>query len=203
MSCLGVIILVAHNLGGMFGVSLGALGMLGTMKMGLTINAYGPISDNAGGIAEMSGMPETMRALTDRLDAAGNAFVAIGKGFAIGSAPLVSLALFGAFTVRTQVTSVDISNPWVSTGLLLGALMPYAIAAWSMKLGDVAAIDMGKDCLQPFPMIMGPKKMTLDCERCIMLGTMTWASPSTPTAPSRTTPAASQKCPACRRRCAR
>merc|ERR1719166_774894 len=94
--CLGVTILVAHTLCGMFGVVLGALGILGTMTMGLTIDAYGPISDNAGGIAEMSGLPETVRELTDCLDAAGNTTAAIGKGFAIGSAALVSLALFGA-----------------------------------------------------------------------------------------------------------
>jgi len=91
---LGITILVAHSLCGMFGVALSALGMLGTMTMGLTIDAYGPISDNAGGIAEMSGLPETVRERTDCLDAAGNTTAAIGKGFAIGSAALVSLALF-------------------------------------------------------------------------------------------------------------
>merc|ERR1712062_904925 len=109
--CLGITILVAHSLCGMFGVALGALGMLGTMTMALTIDAYGPISDNAGGIAEMSGLPSSVRGLTDCLDAAGNTTAAIGKGFAIGSAALVSLALFGAFTVRAQITSVDILGP--------------------------------------------------------------------------------------------
>merc|ERR1719394_2413989 len=109
--CLGITILVSHMMCGMFGVALGALGMLGTMTMGLTIDAYGPISDNAGGIAEMSGLPEGVRELTDCLDAAGNTTAAIGKGFAIGSAALVSLALFGAYTVRAEVTQVDILNP--------------------------------------------------------------------------------------------
>merc|ERR1719164_338912 len=116
--CLGITVLVSHQYCGMFGVALGALGMLGTMTMGLTIDAYGPISDNAGGIAEMCGLPETVRGLTDCLDAAGNTTAAIGKGFAIGSAALVSLALFGAYTVRANIDDVDILDPWVFTGLL-------------------------------------------------------------------------------------
>merc|ERR1719174_3061768 len=169
--CLGVTILVSHQYCGMFGVALGALGMLGTMTMGLTIDAYGPISDNAGGIAEMSGLPETVRGLTDCLDAAGNTTAAIGKGFAIGSAALVSLALFGAFTVRAEITSVDILNPWVFTGLLFGAMMPYAFAAWTMKSVGKAANDMVKECLQQFPRIMGPEMMTPDYEKCIRIST--------------------------------
>merc|ERR1712203_535826 len=147
--CLGVTILVAHTLCGMFGVALGALGMLGTMTMALTIDAYGPISDNAGG----------------------NTTAAIGKGFAIGSAALVSLALFGAFTVRAKVTEVDILNPWVFTGLLFGAMMPYAFAAWTMKSVGKAANDMVKECLEQFPKIMGPEKMVPDYEKCIRIST--------------------------------
>merc|ERR1712076_94192 len=152
--CLGVTILVAHTLCGMFGVALGALGMLGTMTMALTIDAYGPISDNAGGIAEMCGLPEEVRTITDCLDAAGNTTAAIGKGFAIGSAALVSLALFGAFTVRAKVESVDILNAWVFTGLLFGAMMPYAFAAMTMKSVGKAANEMVKECLEQFPKIM-------------------------------------------------
>merc|ERR1719191_55850 len=146
--CLGVTILIAHTLAGMFGVALGALGMLGTMTMALTIDAYGPISDNAGGIAEMSGLPEQVRERTDCLDAAGNTTAAIGKGFAIGSAALVSLALFGAFTVRAEIQKVDILDPWVFTGLLFGAMMPYAFAAWTMKSVGEAANEMVKECMQ-------------------------------------------------------
>merc|ERR1719238_1072571 len=140
--CLGITILVSHSLCGMFGVALGALGMLGTMTMALTIDAYGPISDNAGGIAEMSGLPESVRAKTDCLDAAGNTTAAIGKGFAIGSAALVSLALFAAFCQRAHVDSVDVLNPWVFTGLLFGAMIPYAFAAMTMKSVGKAANEM-------------------------------------------------------------
>lgn len=109
MSCIvpvvliGLTVCVAHQVAGMYGVALGALGMLGTLTMGLAIDAYGPISDNAGGIAEMSELGPEVRRRTDALDAAGNTTAAIGKGFAIGSAALVSLALFGAYTVRAKV----------------------------------------------------------------------------------------------------
>merc|ERR1719183_2637320 len=148
---LGITILVAHTLAGMFGVALSALGMLGTMTMGLTIDAYGPISDNAGGIAEMSGLGKSVRKITDALDAAGNTTAAIGKGFAIGSAALVSLALFGAFCVRAEVTNVDILNAWTFTGLLMGAMMPYAFAAWTMKSVGEAADSMVEECRRQFP----------------------------------------------------
>merc|ERR1712045_791110 len=168
---LGITVLVAHTLAGMFGVALSALGMLGTMTMGLTIDAYGPISDNAGGIAEMSEFPPEVREKTDCLDAAGNTTAAIGKGFAIGSAALVSLALFGAYTVRAEVDELDILNPWVFTGLLFGAMMPYAFAAWTMKSVGKAANDMVKECLEQFPKIMGPERMTPDYERCIRIST--------------------------------
>jgi len=167
---LGVTILIGHSLCGMFGVALAALGMLGTMTMGLTIDAYGPISDNAGGIAEMAGLPEVVRERTDCLDAAGNTTAAIGKGFAIGSAALVSLALFGAFTVRAEIKDVDILDPWVFTGLLFGAMMPYAFAAWTMKSVGEAANDMVKECLRQFPKIMdGTAKP--DYHGCIKIST--------------------------------
>jgi len=153
-------ILVAHIYVGMFGIALTALGMLGTMSMGLTIDAYGPISDNAGGLAEMAFHDQVMcvRTRTDCLDAAGNTTAAIGKGFAIGSAALVSLALFGAYTVRADIKNVDILDPWVFTGLILGAMLPYAFAACTMRSVSDAADAMYKECEEQIPRILQVKK---------------------------------------------
>lgn len=124
---------------GMYGVGLSALGMLGSLPVALTIDGYGPISDNAGGIAEMSYLPSAIRDRTDALDAAGNTTAAVGKGFAIGSAALVGLALFGAFVTRIQGASVDILQPTQFAGLLLGAMLPYAFSALTMTaVGDAA-----------------------------------------------------------------
>jgi inorganic pyrophosphatase len=106
--CLGVTIYVAFSQAQMYGIALSALGMLGCLPIALSIDGYGPISDNAGGIAEMTGLHPNVRRATDKLDAAGNTTAAIGKGFAIGSACLVALALFGAFVTRANLSSVDI-----------------------------------------------------------------------------------------------
>lgn len=111
IACLTATIGYAFTSAGMYGIGLAALGMLGSLPVALTIDGYGPISDNAGGVAEMSGLPARIREQTDALDAAGNTTAAIGKGFAIGSACLVGLALFGAFNTRTLETKVDILQP--------------------------------------------------------------------------------------------
>lgn len=168
--CLAVSVCVAHQVCGMYGVALAALGMLGTLTMGLTIDAYGPISDNAGGIAEMAGLGVEVRFRTDALDAAGNTTAAIGKGFAIGSAALVSLALFGAYTVRAKISAVDVLDPWTFTGLLYGAMVPYAFSALTMKSVGVAAADMVNECLAQFPNIIN---MTMEPQynRCIAIST--------------------------------
>lgn len=133
----------------MFGVALGALGMLSTLSVGLAIDGYGPISDNAGGIAEMSELGREVRERTDALDAAGNTTAAIGKGFAIGSAALVSLSLYGAFLTRASsfdnehpITAVNVNAPLIFSGLLVGAMLPYAFSALTMKSVGKAAYAM-------------------------------------------------------------
>jgi len=126
----------------MYGIAIAALGMLSNLSTSLAIDAYGPISDNAGGIAELSKCEENVRKITDSLDAAGNTTAAIGKGFAIGSACLVSLSLYGAFITRTNMTMVNILEPIQISCLIIGAMMPYAFSAMTMKSVGVAASQM-------------------------------------------------------------
>lgn len=122
----------------MYGIALAAIGMLSTLSIGLTIDGYGPISDNAGGIAEMCEL-ENARINTDILDAAGNTTAAIGKGFAIGSACLVALALFGAFATETKIYVVNILKPLEFASLIFGAMLPYLFSAMTMgAVGDAA-----------------------------------------------------------------
>ena len=159
--CLAVTVLVSYYVAAMYGVALAAIGMLGCLPIALSIDGYGPISDNAGGIAEMSNLHPDVRENTDALDAAGNTTAAIGKGFAIGSAALVALALFGAFVTRVATTisedsdptiaaksemafRVNILEPFTFAGLLLGAMLPYWFSAMTMKaVGDAAQEMLG------------------------------------------------------------
>lgn len=132
----------SFSVAGMYGIGLSALGMLGALPVALTIDGYGPISDNAGGIAEMCEFPSMVRDRTDALDAAGNTTAAVGKGFAIGSACLVGLALFGAFVTRIEATEVNILQPIQFSGLLVGAMLPYAFSSMTMVAVGDAAEDM-------------------------------------------------------------
>ena len=140
---LAVIIFENYRLLGMFGVALGAIGMLSNLAISLAIDAYGPISDNAGGIAEMSLLGDHVRNRTDALDAAGNTTAAIGKGFAIGSAALVSLSLYGAFCTRALGNDkIQILDEVVMASLLIGAMLPYWFSAMTMQSVGTAAMDM-------------------------------------------------------------
>ncbi|XP_026193236.1 uncharacterized protein LOC34618784 [Cyclospora cayetanensis] len=170
IACLSLTVCVAHTLCGMYGIALAAVGMLSTLTVCLMIDAYGPISDNAGGIAEMAGLGPDVRSRTDALDAAGNTTAAVGKGYAIGSAALVSLALFGAYTVRADITAVDVLEPWTFTGLLMGAMLPYAFSAMTMKSVGKAANDMVAECMSQFPHIM-EGTMEPQYKRCIEIST--------------------------------
>lgn len=136
---------LSNYLLGYYGVALAALGMLTNLPLSLAIDGYGPISDNAGGIAEMSGLPHAVREITDALDAAGNTTAAIGKGFAIGSAALVSLALYGGFLHNAGLefsSLISMTEPEIFAGLLLGAMLPYLFSAFTIKSVGVAAIGM-------------------------------------------------------------
>jgi len=166
-----VTIFVSFTLAGMYGISLAALGMLSTLAIALTIDGYGPISDNAGGIAEMSELHEA-RERTDILDAAGNTTAAIGKGFGIGSATLVALALFGAFVTRSQMQQVDILKPMEFSCLVLGAMLPYAFSAMTMSAVSEAAQEMISEIQDQFAdghILSGNRRP--DYDRCIMIST--------------------------------
>ncbi|XP_048569959.1 pyrophosphate-energized vacuolar membrane proton pump-like [Triticum urartu] len=166
-------IYASFRLAAMYGIALAALGMLSTIATGLSIDAYGPISDNAGGIAEMSGMPHVVRERTDALDAAGNTTAAIGKGFAIGSAALVSLALFGAYVSRAGVAAVDVLSPRVFAGLLVGAMLPYWFSAMTMRSVGSAALAMVEEVRRQFDSIPGLMEGTAkpDYATCVKIST--------------------------------
>jgi len=137
--CIGFTIYLSFTYASMYGIALAALGMLSTLPIALTIDGYGPIADNAGGIAEMAALPGRVRRITDKLDAAGNTTAAIGKGFAIGSATLVALALFGAFVTATKQNIVNVLAPLEFSFLIIGAMIPYWFSAMTMSaVGDAA-----------------------------------------------------------------
>eukprot|EP00445_Apocalathium_hangoei_P015275 CAMPEP_0203871868 /NCGR_PEP_ID=MMETSP0359-20131031/18956_1 /ASSEMBLY_ACC=CAM_ASM_000338 /TAXON_ID=268821 /ORGANISM="Scrippsiella Hangoei, Strain SHTV-5" /LENGTH=770 /DNA_ID=CAMNT_0050790545 /DNA_START=61 /DNA_END=2373 /DNA_ORIENTATION=+ len=179
-------IYVAFSLCDLYGIALAALGMLSTLATSLTIDGFGPISDNAGGIAEMAEFPPDVRERTDALDAAGNTTAAIGKGFAIGSAALVSLALYGAFVVRLKGLDVDVNlsgvnvmEPVTFAFVLIGAMNPYWFAALTMKSVGKAAGEMVEEVKRQFALtdsqglsiLTGSTEIKPDYDRCIAIST--------------------------------
>jgi K(+)-stimulated pyrophosphate-energized sodium pump len=178
MLLIAISVVIGYVFAGMYGIALTAIGMLGTIAVGLTIDAYGPTSDNAGGIAEMAEMGKDIRKRTDALDAAGNTTAAIGKGFAIGSAALTSLALTSAFITRAEHSlgkqlSLELTNPHVLAGLLVGAALPFAFSAMTMKSVGKAAFAMIEEVRRQFRTIPGlmEGKAKADYAKCVDIST--------------------------------